>query len=83
MLKKIDNLGRIVIPEPFRKEIGVDLNEYVEMKRNGEEIVITKMSNMLSEEAIQHMYKTWKNSNDGSDYDRGYGDALKTIIGER
>lgn len=82
MLKKIDNVGRIVIPEPFRKEIGVGLDEYVEMTRSDDKIIITKMNNMLSEEAIKHLYNTWKQSAADSEYDRGFGDALKTIIGE-
>lgn len=82
MLKKIDNLGRIVIPEPFRKELGIDLNEYVEMKKNGNEIVITKMSNMLSEEAVKHLYKTWNETKTDSEFDKGFGEALKIIIGD-
>jgi AbrB family looped-hinge helix DNA binding protein len=82
MLKRIDKLGRVVIPGFLRKELGIELNEYVDIKRNGDEIIIKKMSNMLSEEAVKHLYKTWHDEKTDSEYDKGFGDALKIIIGD-
>jgi len=81
MLKKIDRLGRVVIPDAFRKEAGIRLGENVEIKAKGDEIVITKLNKMLDEGAINYLYNTWKSQHNDSEYDRGFGDALKVILG--
>lgn len=82
MLKKIDNLGRVVVPIPFRKEIGVELNEYVDMVVQDNTIIIKKMDKMLSKEAIKHFYKNFEKGKSDSDYDKGFSDALKFVLGE-
>ena len=82
MLKKIDNLGRIVIPDVFRKELGVSLDEYVEMNKKGNEIVISKVNNMMNEEAIRCFYENWQKTKTDSEYDRGFDEAIKFILGK-
>ena len=82
MLKKIDRLGRVDIPKVFRKELGIELDEFIEINKEGDKIVISKMSNMLSEEAIRHLYNTWLKSKTDSEYDRGFGEALEFILGK-
>lgn len=82
MLKKIDKLGRIVIPEFLRKEIGVELEDYVDITKEGNSIIITKDIKMLSQDAVKHLIKTYKEYSTGSDYDKGYIDALNYVLGK-
>ena len=83
MLKKIDKLGRIVIPEFLRKEIGIELDDYVDIAKQGDSIVITKGNKMLSQDAIKHVLNVCKENSTGSDYDKGYIDALNYVLGEK
>ena len=82
MIKKIDCVGRIAIPKSFREEIGVKLNEDVEITRKDNQIVIKKMNTMASKEAIEEAYRTLQLEKTGSDYDKGFEDALKFVLGK-
>lgn len=83
MLKRIDDLGRIVIPAPFREELGIKLNEYVDMSKENGSIIIKKMDKMLSKDAIEYFYNNFqKSKNVDSDYDKGFEDALKFVLGK-
>ncbi|WP_025847653.1 AbrB/MazE/SpoVT family DNA-binding domain-containing protein [Paenibacillus ehimensis] len=42
MVRKIDHLGRIVIPMELRRTLGIDKNDPLEIFVNGEEIVLRK-----------------------------------------
>ena len=41
-IKKIDELGRIVIPKDIRKALGVNNLEYIEFYLDGDRVVIKK-----------------------------------------
>lgn len=41
-VKKLDELGRIVIPKEVRKAIGVDHNDFLQFYLDGESIVMKK-----------------------------------------
>jgi len=81
MLKKIDNLGRVVIPDTFRKEVGIRLNENLEMEVKGDMIILKKINKMLDQGSINYLYNRWMTEHTDSEYDRGFGDALKVILG--
>ncbi len=40
MIKRIDELGRVVIPKEYRKEMGIQCNDYVDIYSINNEIVI-------------------------------------------
>lgn len=40
--REIDNLGRVVIPIEWRKELGLKVKDSVEIIKNGNEIIIKK-----------------------------------------
>lgn len=82
MRKRIDKLGRIAIPKSFREEIGVTLNEDVEMTRKDNQIIIKKTNSMASKETIEEAYRTLQLEKTGSEYDRGFEDALKFVLGK-
>ena len=44
-IKKIDELGRIVIPKDIRKALGVNNLEYIEFYLDGDRVVIKKSGN--------------------------------------
>ena len=82
MLKKIDELGRIVIPAPFRNELGVELNELVELKNEGNKITISKVDKVMSKEEIEHVLKSVKEMGVDTDYYKGFADALSLTLGK-
>ena len=43
-IKKIDDLGRIVIPKEVRRFLEIQNNEYMEIKINNDEIILKKYS---------------------------------------
>lgn len=45
--KRIDNLGRIVIPKEFRKKLHILENENLDLTLEGEKVIIKKASNDL------------------------------------
>lgn len=83
MLKRIDELGRIVIPKTYREETDIKINEDVEILRDGSNIIIKKIDCMQSKEAIEEAYRTLQLEKDkNSEYDRGFEDALKFVLGK-
>ena len=43
--KQIDDLGRIVLPKEIRKRVGIQIRSDVEVRVEGEKIVLTKAQN--------------------------------------
>lgn len=82
MLKRIDELGRIVIPKTYREETDIKINEDVEILRDGNNIIIKKIDCMRSKETIEEAYRTLQLEKTGSDYDKGFEDALKFVLGK-
>ncbi|GAE92429.1 transition state regulatory protein AbrB [Gracilibacillus boraciitolerans JCM 21714] len=44
IVRKLDNLGRIVIPKEVRRSLGLDEKDPVEIFVNGEQIILQKYS---------------------------------------
>ena len=42
LVRRIDDLGRVVIPKEYRKILGMSVNEPVEIQATREEIIISK-----------------------------------------
>ena len=82
MLKRIDELGRIVLPKSFREEIGVKNNEDVEMISKDNQIIIKKANCMPTLKDIEEAYRTLQLEKTGRDYDKGFEDALKFVLGK-
>lgn len=82
MLKRIDELGRIVLPKSFREEIGVKNNEDVEMVSKDNQIIIRKARCMPTLQSIEEAYRTLQLEKTGSEYDKGFEDALKFVLGK-
>ena len=80
MKKRIDNLGRLVIPEPFRYELGIYPNDEIEIEMVGNKVVISNPKGMRSKEEIEKMYKDIRNLENRGEYDKGFEDALKFIL---
>lgn len=58
MKKKIDNLGRIVIPKAMLKELGIDEDVNIEIKNK--QIIITNTKQMRTKEEIIELLKQTK-----------------------
>ena len=57
-MKKIDNLGRIVIPKSIRKELNIKENDELNFSIRGKSIIITKVNEPNYEERINKaLYK--------------------------
>ena len=60
MLKKIDNLGRIVIPIEIRRELNFNLGEEVNMEVEDKKIILSKQSSkcvFCNEEEVFYKFR--------------------------
>ena len=48
MKRKIDKLGRVVVPKSLRNALGVDLNDEISMTLSGDNIVISKATGICA-----------------------------------
>lgn len=44
IIRKVDDLGRIVLPSELRKNLGVDVKDYLEIYVSGDSIILKKYS---------------------------------------
>ena len=44
MIVKLDKVGRVTIPSPARKLLGINKTDKVKLEIDGEKIIITKLS---------------------------------------
>ena len=77
MRKKLDNMGRIVIPAEMRKELGI--NEDVNVEVRNKQIIITNTKQIRTKEEIQNMLKTIKGN---TDEERAMRYALEWVLKE-
>ena len=80
ILKKIDELGRIVIPSEIRKELNIKLNQEIEIDKMDNKIIITNPDNMRSKEEIEKALHDIKNLKVVTEYQKGFIDALKMVL---
>lgn len=80
MNRKIDDLGRIVIPAEMKKELGIEPNQELKIELIGNKIIISNPVGMRSKEEIEKMYKDICNLANRNDYDKGFEDALKMVL---
>lgn len=60
MLRKIDELGRLVIPKEMRKEIGLDNGDDAEINIDGNKIIITNPKKIDIEKYILHEMREYE-----------------------
>ena len=83
MIKKIDKMGRIVLPISFRDELGINLNDEVKITREGDKIIIQNSDYILSRKEIEKAYEEIKTMNNSSEYVNGFRDALNLVLKRR
>lgn len=49
MIRKIDDLGRIVIPKEIRKELNINVNDKLKIMTDGNKIILSKEFNTVYE----------------------------------
>lgn len=58
IVRKIDELGRVVIPKELRRTLGIDKQDPVEIFINGDQIILQKYQpNTEKEEVIANLQK--------------------------
>ena len=57
MRRKIDDVGRLVIPIEMKREIGLENGSEVDMELEGNKIILTNPKGMKSREEIERVYK--------------------------
>jgi len=75
--KKIDNLGRVVIPKPMLKELGITDDVNIEVRNK--QIIITNTKQMRTKEEIRELMKTLT---DNDDTTNGIKWALEWVMKE-
>lgn len=79
MKRNIDNLGRIVIPAEMRKQLGIELNQELEIELISNQIIIKNPKSIRSKEEIEDAYKNIRDLAE-SEYTKGFEDALKFVL---
>lgn len=79
--RKLDNLGRVVLPKEMRDKLGLEDNEMVSITREDDSIIIKNYKETKARKEIKEKLEHHKQSN--TDYYRGYKDALKWVLNER
>lgn len=82
MLRKIDDLGRVVIPSEMRNELGIEPNQELDIEKVGNKIIITNPSGTLSKDEIETMYKEICKL-DETEYNIGFRNALEMILNRK
>ena len=80
MLRKIDTLNRIVIPNEIIKELGIEHNQKLDIEKVGNKIIITNPKGMRSKEEIEKMLDNLICLKEISEYQKGFIDALKIVL---
>lgn len=78
--RKIDSLGRIVIPKEMRDRIGVEEGIPVSIISNDMEIIIRNTRPMKTREEIKERLKGLEVKNE---YDKGVKDTLEWVLNEK
>lgn len=79
MKRKIDELGRIVIPKEWRNELGIEANQELEFAKVGSKIIITIPTGMKTKEEVEKLYKEMSKIKE-TEYNLGFLDALKEVL---
>ena len=82
MLRKIDDLGRVVIPSEMRNELGIEPNQELDIEKMDSKIIITNPKGMLSRDEIETMYKEICKL-DETEYNIGFRNALEMILNRK
>lgn len=83
MRKRIDNLGRFVIPKELREYLEIQENDELDFDIIDDKIIITKTNRIMSKSEIEELYHNVQRnlkSNKESEYQKGFIDALKMIL---
>lgn len=80
MRKRIDNLGRFVIPKELREYLEIQKNDELDFDIIDDKIIITKTNRIMSKGEIEELYYEVKKSNNINEYKEGFMDALKMIL---
>lgn len=79
--RKVDDLGRVVLPKEMRDSLGIEDNEKVSIEREGSKIIITNCKEIKTIAEIREKLESKKQSN--TEYYEGYKNALKWVLNEK
>ena len=79
--RKVDDLGRVVLPKEMRESLGIGVNEKISIEREGDEIIIKNYKGIKTITEIKEKLESKKQSN--TEYYEGYKDALKWVLNEK
>lgn len=79
--RKVDDLGRVVLPKEMRDSLGVENGNKVSITREEDSIIIKNCKETKTRKEIKEKLDSKKKSN--TDYYRGYKDALKWVLNEK
>lgn len=84
MRRKIDDLGRLVIPIEMKREIGLEKGSEVDIELEDNKIILTNPKGMKSREEIEHKLKEVLNQNYKTDDSEihGFINALEWVLNE-
>lgn len=77
--KRIDELGRIVVPVSYRKRLGIEKDSLVKIDLDGDVITLTNDKITKTRKEIEDKLKELKKSGGNNDYT----EALKWVLNEK
>ena len=79
--RKVDNLGRVVLPKEMRDSLGIEEDEKVSIEKEGNKIIIKNCKEIKTIKEIKEKLESKKQTN--TEYYEGYKDALKWVLNEK
>lgn len=79
--RKVDDLGRVVLPKEMRDSLGIEDNDKVSIEKEGSKIIIKNCKELKTVTEIREKLESKKQAN--TEYYEGYKDALKWVLNEK
>lgn len=80
MKRRLDDLGRLVIPKEYRDEIGLENGSEANIEMRDNEIIITNPIGMKSENEVIAMMNRLDHQNKNDLFVAGYYEALQWVL---
>ena len=76
--RKVDDLGRVVLPKEMRDSLGIESNDKVSIEREGNKIIVKNYKETKTITEIKEELESMKQSS--TEYCEGYKDALRWVL---
>ena len=83
MEETVGKKGTITLPKEMWEMIGISAGDSVNLKLEGDKIIITNATDMWQQIDVEYLYNQAKKFKNQDDYHKGFADALRIILRKR